>query len=899
MQRLFDIITRKAIVVLLLIFCITAFLASQLTKLRIRTSVMGMLVEDLPAKEKYDRFQEEFGGVLDQILVAFKTEDVFSPSAFEKIGELTENLESVVGVRRVVSLSTLMSDLDLLNEWTLGDLRRNLTLADIFVNNIISADGKVTALVAILNKDHEIGPTTTAIEKVLERFRNSDHLPQVYQIGYPVIGHTLTEYTERDFKTLPFLTMSIIFLVLLFCFRSIRGTLVPFTAVCITLVWTFGVMGLLNISLCTVTMIIPSLLIAVGSAYALHIMAAYFNETTRQETTCQAIVKGLTRVCVPTVFASITTIVSFASLLLNRISVVKEFAVFSCLGLFFMLIIHLTFIPAALSFLKFSKGEAALRPEEATWIASFLRKVVWTIRQYPKAILLVASMICIISAAGLSRIRVETTPISFFKQPSQIRTAFDDIHRNLAGIYPINVILRSHQQGYFASPKALGNVEALQRRLATIEGVDLSISIVDLLKFEGLFTRGFRDKEKTYVVPDDPFLVREAIKNYRLFEANELVDHFVTKDLSAINIVCRSHIASTRDFLRAEKAITSCVRDCCPKEIAFDVTGLSIVGSHSAQALTRGQIQSLGLALVCVFVLLSILFLSPKVGLLSMIPNLFPILVNFGIMGWSGLHLTVATSLVASIAIGLAVDDTIHYVFRFKHQFGWDFSRKQANYRTIADVGKPIVFTSIAIGLGFSVLLFSSFVPTSVFGLLILATMASALFADLFVLPVIMQTTPWLLGVMERGIGSYRRIPLFRNLSLSEARRVVLSGFREHRGPGDVVFEQGDLGKGMFLVLHGKVKLSSPLEGSDDQTVVVGRGDVFGKPGIGGPVKRMCTATTLESSVLLHINEHTLNQLEKYAPKVAFKFYGNVIDVVYDRMEFMRGIQNRRKEPVV
>jgi hydrophobe/amphiphile efflux-3 (HAE3) family protein len=899
MQRLFDIITRKAIIVLILILAITAFFASQLTKLRIRTPVMGMLVQDLPAKQKYDRFQEEFGAALDEILVVFKAADVFSPSAFERIGELTEALKSVVGVRRIVSLSTLMSDLDLLNEWALEDLRRNLTRADIFENNIISADGKVTAVVAILEKDHEIGPTTKAIEKVLERFRNSGYPLQVYQIGYPVIGHTLTEYTAKDFRTLPFFTMSIIFLVLLFCFRSFRGALVPFTAVCITLVWTFGLMGLLNISLCMVTMIMPSLLIAVGSAYALHIMAAYFNETTRQETTHQAIVKGLIRVCVPTVFASITTIVSFASLLLNRIAVVKEFAIFSCLGLFFMLIIHLTFIPAALSFLRISKGEAALRPEKATWIGSFLRKVVWTIRRYPKAILLVASIISVIAAAGLSRIRVETTPISFFKDPSQIRMAFEDIHRSLAGIYPVNVILRSRQEGYFASPKVLRKVEAFQRHLATIEGVDLSISIVDLLKFEGLLARGFRDKEKTYVVPDDPFLVREAIKNYRVFEADELVEHFITDDFSAINIVCRSHIASTLDFIHAEKAMMSYLRDCCPKDVAFEVTGLSIVGSHSAQALTRGQIRSLGLALICIFVLLSILFLSPKVGLLSMIPNLFPILVNFGIMGWSGLHLTVATSLVASLAIGLSVDDTIHYMFRFKHQFRRDFNRRQANYRTIADVGKPIVFTSIAIGLGFSVLLFSSFVPTSVFGLLILVTMASALFGDLFILPVIMQATPWLLVVMERGIGSYRRIALFRNLSVSEARRVVLSGFREERRPGEVIFRQGDLGNGMFLILQGKVKLSSRVAGIDYEAVVIGRGQVFGKLRIAGPVTRTCTATTIDSSVLLYINEHTLNHLEDHAPKVAFTLYGNVMDLVYDKMEFMRGIQSRRKEQVV
>ncbi|MBW2175121.1 MAG: hypothetical protein JRF64_11080 [Deltaproteobacteria bacterium] len=268
--------------------------------------------------------------------------------------------------------------------------------------------------------------------------------------------------------------------------------------------------------------------------------------------------------------------------------------------------------------------------------------------------------------------------ISFFKDPSQIRMAFQDIHRNLAGIYPINVILRSSQEGYFTSSQVLRDVEAFQERLAAIEGVDLAISIVDLLKFEGLFTRGFRDKEKYYVVPDDPFAVREAIKNYRLFEASELVDHFVSNDFSAINIVCRSHIASTADFILAEKKILSYLRDHFPDDIESDVTGLSIVGSHSAQALTKGQIRSLGLALVCVFVLLSVLFFSPKVGLLAMIPNLFPILVNFGMMGWLGIQLTVATSLVASIAIGLAVDDSIHYMFRFNHADRLDFRGHRA-----------------------------------------------------------------------------------------------------------------------------------------------------------------------------------------------------------------------------
>jgi len=787
MQRFFELVSQKAFLVLAIVLAITAFFATHLTKLHVDTSIMRMLVEDIPAKREYDRYKEEFGGASDAIIVVFKGEDVFFPAVFEKIEKLSRALSTIEGVNRIVSLSTLKNDLDVLNEWTLEDLKRNVNLADIFVPNIVSADGKTAAIVAILAEDHELGSTADAIEIVLGQFRDSNDPLQIYQIGSPTIGHALTKFTEKDFKTLPFFTMLVILLVLIFCFRNFRGAFVPFTAVCFALVWTFGLMGLLNVSLSMVNMIIPTLLIAVGSAYAMHIMAAYYDETKQHETTNQAVVKGLLRVSLPTIFASMTTIVSFASLLLNRIAAVREFAIFSCVGLVFMLIIHLTYIPAALSCLRVPRTKKATGLRNPSWIESFLRRVVWTIQHHPKAIIAIAMIITVVAVAGLFRIRVETTPISFFRESSQIRMAFQDVHRNLAGIYPVNVVLRSNEQGHFASPHVLRKVEALQERLTKIEGIDLAVSLVDLLKFEGLFTRSFRDKEQYYVLPDDRFIVEEAIKNYHIFEASELVDRFVSKDFSRINIVCRTHYASTVDFIEAEKTILSYVQEYFPEAIDVDVTGLCVVGSHSAHALTMGQIRSLALALICILVLLSTLFLSVKVGLLAMIPNLFPIMVNFGIMGWFGIHLTVATSLVASIAIGLAVDDSIHYMFRFKHQFRRDFSRRQANYRTIADVGKPIVFTTVAIGLGFSVLLFSSFVPTSIFGTLMIITMASALFGDLFILPIIMQGTPWLLVLMEKGIGSYRKIPLFRNLSLSGARRVILAGSREQCRPGEII----------------------------------------------------------------------------------------------------------------
>ncbi|MDY6837566.1 MAG: MMPL family transporter [Thermodesulfobacteriota bacterium] len=884
MEPFFRLVIRRAYLILAAILSITLFFSFHLHKLHVDTSPTRMLVEDLPAKREYDRFREWFGKASDDILVVVKADNVFSQTTFEKIERLTKTLESIEGVKRVVSLSTLKNDMDILNEWSLEDLKRHLGMADIFLDNMVSADGKVTAVAVVLEETYVLGPLSESVERCLQAIRDPEKPFQVYQIGNPIVGHTLTKYTEKDLRRLPLFTMSIMLIVLWFCFRNLRGAVVPLAAVSLALVWTLGLMGLVNVSLSIATMIIPTLLIAVGSAYAMHIMAAYFDEAHRQDNHQRAITVALTRVGLPSIFVCVTTIVGLASLLLNKIVVVKEFAIFSCIGLFFLLLIHLTFIPATLSCLQMPRPKGRLSSRETPWIDLFLKTVVQTIKRQPARIVTIALALTLVSALGIIRIKVETAPIEFFKPTAPVRMAFEDAHNNLAGIYPINVILETDKEGYFSSPKALQRVGNFQKSLGAMEGVDLTISVVDLLKLENLLTRGFRDKERYYVLPDDPFVVKEAIKNYRIFQGDEMVNHFISKDFSKINIVCRTHIVSTAGFLQAEKAIISNLKNQFSQDVQFHVTGLCMVGSHSSEALTLGQIKSLGLAMACIFVLLSILFFSAKVGFCAMVPNFFPVLVNFGVMGWAGMHLTVATSLIASIAIGIAVDDTIHYMFRFNQQFHKDFSRRHANKRTITDVGKPIVFTSLAIGLGFSVFLFSSFVPTAVFGLLMLITMASALYGDLLLLPLIMQTTPWLFGVIEKGIGLYSNVSLFRNLSPSEARSVVLAGTRAQFPPGTMVYRKGDLGNGLYLILEGTVRLSNTARGHPGHLKTdLGRGEIFGVMGITGPVTRETSATTLGNSILLRIDEGALRHLEKRSPRVAFGLYSNLARIVENR----------------
>ena len=171
------------------------------------------------------------------------------------------------------------------------------------------------------------------------------------------------------------------------------------------------------------------------------------------------------------------------------------------------------------------------------------------------------------------------------------------------------------------------------------------------------------------------------------------------------------------------------------RNIDWDVTGFGMAISASNQQLSSGQMKSLLLTIFMIFIIMFALFLSFKVGLIAIVPNLFPIIINFGIMGWFGIELSMATSLIAGIAIGLAVDDTIHYLVRYNHEFRKDLDEERALKDTLTHIGKPIIMTTITISLGFSILGFSSFKPTAVFGIMMVITMISALVADLILLP--------------------------------------------------------------------------------------------------------------------------------------------------------------------
>ncbi|MFZ1199783.1 MAG: MMPL family transporter, partial [Desulfobacterales bacterium] len=482
-----------------------------------------------------------------------------------------------------------------------------------------------------------------------------------------------------------------------------------------------------------------------------------------------------------------------------------------------------------------------------------------------------------------------------FKSETPVIRHFHDIYRDLSGSFPINVVVAGEGRDYFENPRHLAGIVRLQEYLVTLPGVDKTISFADYIMLVNYVLNGF--DPKFYALPEEDFESRLVINNYASVLGQDMFDQFMNPDLSQANIVLLTHISSSREFLNTRDEIITHARQHFGQDLAGDVTGFGIVMSASSQRLTNGQIKSLLLTLGLIFAIMFALFLSVKVGAIAILPNLFPIVVNFGIMGWLGIELSMVTSLIASIAIGLAVDDTIHYLFRYNRNFRKDLDDKKAIRDTLKQIGRPIVFTTLTICVGFSVLMFSSFKPTAVFGIMMTITLMAALAGDLILLPSLMQhvelVTLWDLVRLKLGREPAQGIPLFKGFSRTEIHSLIMAGSLRKMEAGDVLFQKGEPSDSMVTLISGTMDVIDAASGDSacldrSSPRLINRmkaGDVIGEMGLLRSAPRSATVVACEAVELLPINWKMIKRLQWLYPPTAHKFMTNLLTILCGHIE--------------
>jgi hypothetical protein len=455
----------------------------------------------------------------------------------------------------------------------------------------------------------------------------------------------------------------------------------------------------------------------------------------------------------------------------------------------------------------------------------------------------------------------------------------------------------------------LKQIKDMQRYLATLPSVDQTLAITDFCELIDRAIRKGNTQEGDIVVPEDepapaagsadaapeeaPFWEQEARFNSVMKLVKSLnpktFASWVNADFSMASITVRTRLTSSSDIVRTAENVRQYAREHFSPQIEVRPTGGLILLNEATEDIVWGQVQSLGLALVVIFVVLSLMFLSTTVGLLSLLPNLLAILIFFGAMGWAGVTLNLGTSIIASIAIGIAVEDAIRYLARLSAEIRATHDQELAIFQTVATVGKPIIYASAALGLGFLTLLFSNFVPLQKFGLLTSITIAAAFVNDLVLLPALLATTRiitlWDAISLTLGENPHQTIPLFAGLRLSQAKIVTLMGELKTFPRGTPIIQQGEVGNEMYVLIKGTADV---LIGSAEQRRKVRtleRGEVFGEMGLIRHHERTADVIANDDVEVIAVNENFLTRMQRRYPRIGAKIFLNIAKILSDRLQ--------------
>jgi len=677
-------------------------------------------------------------------------------------------------------------------------------------------------------------------------------------------------------------------LVLFLAFFGGRAILLPLLAVLLAVEWTVGFMGHLDIKFSLVTTVLPSLLIAIGIAYVIHVMSEYFHEQSPDAEPRTALIEAVHHISLPVTVTAATTMIGFASLTISRIPAIRDMGILAVFGVFSAQLLSLTFVPAMISLLgqrpegKTDSGREEKNPKG--WLEHFLRSLGDWNHKRAAYILMVAALIVSALLTYIPRINVDTDFLSYFSEDDPITRAKNKLTAHLAGSAPFFVVVDAHYPGAFEQPWLLKKLEKFQKFLVDQEGVDISLSPADYVKLTNRAT--WSNDPGHFRIPGSQKAVAQLLES--LSGTPEILEPYLNPERSMANIMVRTRIVGSRATLKLAGKVDEWAEKNFP-EAAVRMTGTLYLLNKTADKVSRGQIESIALAIFVILIVMSFLFVSFKFGLLSMIPNVLPVAVLFGVMGYFDIPLDLSTSIIASIVIGIAVDDTIHFLAQFNHNVKKMYNEREAVLATMAATGRPIVFTTATLCLGFLVVSFSRFRPMYHFGLLTAFILFVCLVGDLVVLPAILRfvkiITLWdLLGV-KLGKDPKKTIKIFQGLSNRQARVAALLCNIRSYPEGELIISEDEVGTEMYVIIKGKVEISTGEVEDKLSIAILGPGDNFGEMAIMRHGWRSANGTALEETEVLIMDDKSLERIQRRYPRIAAAIFRNLTIILSDRLQ--------------
>lgn len=726
--------------------CIAALAGIGVARLGVETSTNSILDHGGGAWKFYQESQASFGG--DEILtILMEGEEPFDRAILEEVVRLSEAFEDYPGVRRVDSLATiplvhttpagtlsldaaLSGGLPETREEDLA-LRSRIGSDRIARRNLISDNGRSVAVNLVLEEGAEAqyGEILAEVDRALMGRR-------AWVSGVPIFRTAADSRTRSElavFVPMTLLTVGCLLYLLFGCFRSV---VIPLVSSGLGTWVVLGMMGALEVPLTISTVLLPSILLALGCAYTMHLLTAAAASGGTEE-----LGDSFLDMALPVALSGLTTALGFVAVAFVRIEAIQQVGVFGALGVLVVVSATLTVTPATLRLWPHSGRHLRFRDWLCESGAQHVVKFVTARRS-----MIVGVWILALSGIGLGalRIHVETDVIVWFAPDDPIRVAYEEIRSRLSGISPMNVVIEAPKGRSVSTAEVVAAVDGLANFLESLPDVGRAISIADPLRqIHGEFLGN----------PDDPLpQSSDLISQYLLLlESKDFTYDLITPDRGSANVRLRVDDNGSKALLRVAEEARVWWAEHGVSDYEARTTGIMYEFARAEDAIARGQLRGLGFALFAIGMILLGAFRRPGLAGIALFTNAVPIAMAFGLMGLLDVPLDAGTVVLGNLALGIAVDDTIHVVT------GYQSGREGGQPPEVALLGSfrrvlaPVVYTSLAVAIGFAVLGLSEFTFTRNLGLLTAGIMLVCLLANVLLLPAL------LLGVDSRRRGARSR----------------------------------------------------------------------------------------------------------------------------------------------
>lgn len=786
-------VIRFRIPVLLLILICTILAISQIKTLQIDTSNEGFLHEDDPVLTTYNEFRDQFGRD-DMTAIAIHSNNIFTVEFLQKLMELHDELEenvphlqdinSLINARNTYGEGDVLHVDDLLAEFpqTEADLMqfkervmsnpfyRNMlisedgTLTSILIESSVYADSGDDDLLAGFDEDltaldpdaepeylsdAESSRTVEAIKEIALKYDSDDF--RVHVAGTQVITQTLKAFMMKDMQRFMKLAVCTVALCLLIMFRRVGGVVLPLLVVILTIIATLGIMSATGTMFKMPTTILPSFLLAVGVGDSVHILALTFYNLRHGMAKNEAIIAAFSHAGLALVMTTLTTAAGLASFSMAKVAPIADLGVFSSIGVVIALIYTFTFLPAALSLWPLKIRTSEKTPERPTkshrmdrllnWVAAF------SVKQY-RPVLAVSLTIVVVGIAGLMKVYFSHNVLTWLPDDLDVRKSTEVLDHELRGSVALELIIDTGRENGLYDREVLLSIEKLTGEIErdyadNVLFVGKTISLNTILK--EIHQALHENKPEYYKIPDNARLIPQELLLFENSGSDDLED-LVDSQFRTVRVSFKvpwsdallyvPFIEDVEQRFRAEFAEKKLSEG---NDIDITVTGIMSLFGYMIHASIYSAAQSYGIAIVVVTLLMVLLIGEVRLGLISMLPNLAPIMTVLGILGWCSIPINMFTMLVGSIAIGLSVDNTIHFMTNFRKYFAETGDIDAAVHKALTTVGRALLTTSVVLSIGFFIFMFSYMNNLFEFGLFTGTIIILALLSNFFMAPALLR----------------------------------------------------------------------------------------------------------------------------------------------------------------